>query len=110
MSGAEDFNPDLGARDKTISLFQEYLKVSDDHDFEGAEEILAQLLELASGIEGKIHFEFGRLYIRWNKLTSAIQHLRLAAEKANDQKDFLLLAQINAELGSAKDRQKTQKP
>jgi tetratricopeptide (TPR) repeat protein len=95
---------------EVMILFEEYATLYEESDYEGAEEILAQLLSLSPVLEARIHYEYGRLYVRWNKLSSALKHFAVAAEKAHQRKDLLLLAQINVETKFAKDRQAEQKP
>lgn len=82
-------------------------------DLEGAEELLTRGLAASAGgspVETFLHFQMGRLYVRWNKLTSAIQHLALAAEQAKQKSDEVLLFQILEEFKLAKGRQITQRP
>ena len=98
------------ADDKALALFSEYLELLECEDFPGAEEVLAQLLVVSPHMEIKVHFEYGRMYVRWNKLSSALQHYLLAAEKAHQAQDFLLLAQINMEIKHARHQQKEQRP
>lgn len=79
-------------------------------DFEGAEAHLNSCLSEASQYEALLHLEFGRLYARWNKMSSAIAHLTKAAEIAHSKNDQSLLLQIRMELKSAKRMQSEQKP
>jgi hypothetical protein len=81
------------------------------HDFEGAEELLAGGIGAApERLQAFFHYQFGRVYSRWNKLTSAVNHLTKAAELAHLQGDELFLIQVTDELRSAKAKQTSQKP
>jgi hypothetical protein len=82
-------------------------------DYEGAEELLLRQLSQPSlnpQFETFLHFQMGRLYGRWNKLSSAIQHLALAAEQARQRADEILLYQVLEEFKLAKHRQLEQRP
>ena len=79
-------------------------------DFEGAEEILAAAIGGQPRLEAFYHYQYGRLYGRWNKLTSAINHLIKSAELAKLADDEIFLIQVSAELKAAKDKQASQKP
>lgn len=92
------------------SVIEEFEAHLESEDFEGAEEILAAAIGGSSRLEAFYHFQFGRLYGRWNKLTSAINHLVKSAELAKSSGDEIFLIQVSAELKSAKDRQAGQKP
>lgn len=90
-----------------VSGFNELLEAS---DFEGAEAHLMLQLGQASQFEALVHFQFGRLYIYWNKMSSAVSHLTQAAEIAFRENDRTLLALIQSELKSAKQKQLLQRP
>jgi hypothetical protein len=92
-------------------LITEFNELLETGDFEGAEEILASALSgPAPQFAQFIHFQYGRLYVKWNKLTSAIHHLTKAAELAHAASDPLLLIQITEELKTAKKAQGKQRP
>ncbi len=79
-------------------------------DFEGAEEILASGMGASPKYAPFIHLQYGRLYTRWNKLSSAINHLVKAAELAKAGGDEMFLIQVTEELKWVKKRQSTQTP
>lgn len=97
----------LSSVQSIIEVFEAHLESG---DFQGAEEILAAAIGGGSRLEAFYHFQFGRLYGRWNKLTSAINHLSKSAELAKSAGDELFLIQVSTELKSAKDRQASQRP
>lgn len=82
----------------------------DARDFEGAEEILASALRAPSPFDAFVHFQYGRLYRAWNKMTSAVNHLNHAAELAQQRADQMLLMQIVEELKAVKRAQLEQRP
>lgn len=90
-----------------ISPFNELLEAG---DFEGAEAHLSAGLALFPELHALVHFQFGRLYLKWNKLSSAVSHLGTAAELAHSSKDLVLLSIIQIELKSARQNQLGQKP
>lgn len=92
------------------SIIEDFERHLESGDFEGAEEILAAAIGGQPRLEAFYHFQFGRLYSRWNKLTSAINHLIKSAELAKTAGDEIFLIQVSVELKSAKDRQASQKP
>jgi hypothetical protein len=79
-------------------------------DFEGAEELLCQSLGQSERLDPFVHFQFGRLYARWNKLTSATNHLCRAVELAQAASDELLSNQILEELKTVRQSQVAQRP
>jgi hypothetical protein len=89
-----------------ITEFQDLLSAGDR---EGAEELLASALGRDSAADAHLHLQFGRLYRDWNKLTSAVNHLHMAAELAAAT-DRLLLLQITDELKAVRRRQSLQTP
>lgn len=92
-------------------LIEEFTECMDTGDFEGAEMVLSSALSgPASQFEPFLHFQFGRLYRRWNKMTSAVNHLNRAAELAHGAKDEIFLLQVLEELKAAKSEQAKQKP
>lgn len=97
-------------------LSEELGGLLEDHDFLGAEELLTMALgrcRMAGAPrkqEAFIHYQFGRLYREWNKLSSAINHLNLAAELAALEADSILLVQIVEELKLARKGQHAQRP
>jgi predicted negative regulator of RcsB-dependent stress response len=90
-----------------VSPFNDLLEAG---DFEGAEAHLSASLGLHPYLHALLHFQFGRLYIRWNKLSSAVSHLGTAAEAAHASNDFILLSIIQTELKLARQNQLGQKP
>ena len=93
----------------TVTRLSEDLSVlMEDGDFEGAEELLSASLGTHPEWGAFIHFHFGRLYRRWNKLTSAVQHLNQAVDAA--QGNDLFLIQVLDELNQAKRVQHNQRP
>ena len=79
-------------------------------DFEGAEEFLSASLGNHPEYHAFIHFQFGRLYHRWNKLSSAIHHLHHAVDLTIAQGNELYLVSILDELNAVKRRQSDQRP
>lgn len=89
-------------------LMEELAALLEGGDFPGAEELLARALSaMPVQYEPFLHLQFGRLYARWNKLTSALNHFGRAAELARDE---MLLVQIVEEIRAAKHRQAEQAP
>lgn len=92
-----------------ISDLNDLLEVD---DFEGAEALM--LIALASPLhierEYFLHYQLGRVYSQWNKMSSSIAHYGLAAELAYQRADEVFLLQIREDLKSAKKRQHEQKP
>lgn len=80
----------------------------EESDFEGAEELLSSALGSHPEWAGFIHFHFGRVYRRWNKLSSAVQHLNRAVEAAVGNELFLI--QVLDELREARKAQVEQRP
>lgn len=100
-------------------LIEEFEALLETCDFEGAEELLAGALSgpgiesgagISVGLEAFYHFQYGRLYSRWNKLTSAVNHLQRAAELAKSRGDELFVIQVVSELKAVKARQVGQRP
>ena len=79
-------------------------------DFEGAEAVLCGCLGREPRYEHFVHFQLGRMYARWNKLSSSLNHLSRAAELAHTLGDEILGVQIAAELSAVRRAQKEQKP
>ena len=77
-------------------------------DFEGAEEFLSGCLGQYPDMSAYFHFQLGRLYHRWNKLSSAVQHLNFAVDAAAGNELFLV--QVLDELNSVKKVQRVQRP
>ena len=100
----------MDAEIAVTGLIEDFEAHLESGDFEGAEEILAGALSGQPRLEAFYHYQFGRLYGRWNKLTSAINHLTRSAELAKLNGDEIFLIQVSAELKSAKDRQAQQRP
>ncbi len=82
----------------------------EDGDFAGGEELLEAALARHPDLSPYLHFQLGRLYRRWNKLTSAIHHLHHAVEGAQAGGERLFLIQILDELNLAKRDQHDQRP
>jgi hypothetical protein len=91
-------------------LIEEFDSLLAAGDFDGAEMILEGALGGAPDLSAFIHYQYGRLYSRWNKLSSAIHHLTLAAEQAHIGGDKLFTIQVVQELKAAKERQLSQRP
>ncbi|MBX3020914.1 MAG: hypothetical protein KF799_04495 [Bdellovibrionales bacterium] len=91
-------------------LISEFNELTEARDFEGAEELLSGALSASSQYEAFLHFQLGRLYTQWNKMTSAVNHLSRASELAFAASDHILLLQISEELKTAKRRQAGQRP
>ena len=91
-------------------LIEEFNLCREQGDQEGAEAVLYSALELGPDFEAFVHFQFGRLYGEWNKLTSAINHLSRAAELLDTRRDVTLWIQVTGEIESLRQRQALQKP
>lgn len=89
-------------------LSEELAQLLEDEDFAGAEEFLSSHLGAHPQWAAFIHFQLGRLYRRWNKLTSAMNHLHHAMDAAF--KNELFLVQVLEELNSVRREQKEQRP
>jgi uncharacterized protein HemY len=89
-------------------LSEDLALLLDENDFEGAEELLSACLARHPEWQGFIHFHLGRVYRKWNKLTSAVQHLNQAVDAAVGNELFLV--QVLDELNQAKKAQVTQRP
>jgi hypothetical protein len=100
----------VDAQITTAGLIEDFEAHLESGDFEGAEEILAASMGTQPRLEAFCHYQYGRLYGRWNKLSSAIHHLAKSAELAKLAGDEIFLIQVSTELKSAKDRQAGQKP
>lgn len=92
------------------ALIGEFEAHLDTGDFEGAEELLAVAIGARPALEAFFHFQFGRLYSKWNKLTSAVNHLNKAAELAKNRGDDLFVIQVVSELKAVKQKQLGQRP
>lgn len=79
-------------------------------DFEGGEAVLEGALAQYADFAPFLHFQMGRLYRRWNKLSSAIHHFHHAVEGAQSRGENLFLIQILDELNLAKKDQLDQRP
>lgn len=91
-------------------IIEEFESLVSGGDFEGAEELLAQSIGGAPQFEAFFHFQYGRLYSRWNKLTSAQNHLNRAIELAKLRGDELFALQAVSELKIVKEKQAAQMP
>lgn len=81
-----------------------------EKDFEGAEEFLSSALNGPAPQKLIAHYQLGRIYIEWNKLSSAITHLEAAVDLAHETNERLFLIQIVSELDRAKNFQRRQRP
>jgi hypothetical protein len=79
-----------------------------DGDYEGAEEILYSALGTMPENEKHIHFHFGKIYAKWNKLSSAMNHLGKALELSAGDEQFI--TQVEREIKRVKVLQLGQKP
>lgn len=82
-------------------------------DWTGAEEILGAALgrKNLKAYRALLHYEFGRLYQRWNKLSSAVSHYERALDelvRPRSERQFRLI--ILQELRSAREAQASQQP
>lgn len=100
----------MDAQIPAARLIEDFEAHLESGDFEGAEEILAASMGGQPRLEAFYHYQYGRLYGRWNKLTSAINHLAKSAELAKLAGDEIFLIQVSAELKVARDRQASQRP
>jgi hypothetical protein len=91
-------------------LIAEFNALIRERDFEGAEELLTAGLNLFPANESFLHFQFGRLYREWNKLTSAINHLIRAVELCVASGDEILQIQVLEELKTTRESQLGQCP
>jgi hypothetical protein len=92
-------------------LIEEIAGLLAEGDFEGAEEVLTGALTSApSRYESFFHYQLGRIYVKWNKMTSAMNHLSRAAELAHSAGDEFFLLQVSEELRAARAKQEAQKP
>jgi hypothetical protein len=80
------------------------------HDFEGAEELLFSGMGSMRKYEPFFHFQLGKVYCKWNKLSSALDHLGKAAELARSSEDEVLAAQVTEEIRQVKKLQAEQRP
>jgi hypothetical protein len=83
------------------TLVAEFLARS---DFEGAENLL--LDSLSSEPAEVVHLQLGRLYLRWNKLTSAVNHFHHALATADEP----LVREILRDLDRARALRSEQRP
>jgi hypothetical protein len=81
-----------------------------ENDFEGAEEILSAALVSMPQIEPFLHFQLGRVYSRWNKMSSSLEHLGKAAELARSTANEMLMVQVIEEMQLARRKQAEQAP
>ena len=91
-------------------MIQEFGELLEARDYEGAEELISAALARPSRYEALLHYQLGRLYRRWNKMTSALNHLTRAAELAHAANERIFLIQIMDEYRAAKDAQTRQSP
>jgi tetratricopeptide (TPR) repeat protein len=92
-------------------LIEELNTLLEGDDYEGGEELLAQAFgQLPAKHEAFLHFQFGKVYVRWNKLSSALEHFGKAAELSKISGDEMLMIQAVEELRQAKKLQAEQAP
>ncbi|MGZ3721414.1 MAG: hypothetical protein ACXVA9_00705 [Bdellovibrionales bacterium] len=91
-------------------LIEELHGLLENRDYEGGEELLSQAFGNMPKHEAFIHFQFGKMYVRWNKMSSAVVHLGRAAELAKAREDEMLTVQIVEELRNARRLQAEQAP
>lgn len=91
-------------------LIAELDPLLESEDFEGAEALLLTGLGYHPGREYFLHYQLGRVYVRWNKMSSALAHLMTAAELAFVADEDVFLIQIRDEIRHAKKRQAEQAP
>jgi uncharacterized protein HemY len=89
-------------------LSEDLALLLEEGDFSGAEELLSATLGQHPEWGGFIHFHLGRVYRKWNKLSSAVQHLNYAVDAAVDNELFLV--QVLDELNQARRDQNLQRP
>lgn len=89
-------------------LIEELDALVESGDFEGGEEVLARALAGAAGsMAAFYHFQYGRLYTRWGKLSSAIAHFHQAIDHSTDALFTMTVAQ---ELRVVRERQMAERP
>jgi hypothetical protein len=91
-------------------IISDFNALLESRDFEGAEETLVAALTTHREWEPLIHFQLGRLYRRWNKLSSSINHLTRAVEVLSQSSERLFLLQVTEELKLARQEQLLQRP
>ncbi len=100
----------MDAQISVAGLAEDFESLLESGDFEGAEETLAAAISGQPQFEAFFQYQYGRLYSRWNKLTSATHHLLRAVELAQMKGDQLFVIQVMTELKSVKSRQISQAP
>lgn len=88
-------------------LIEELNVLMEGRDYEGGEELLSSAIGLMPKHEAFLHFQMGKLYARWNKMSSALSHLGKAAELKPDE---TLSIQIVEEFRNARKIQAEQMP
>jgi len=91
-------------------LIEELGILVSEKDFEGGEELLSGAFGLFPKHEAFLHYQFGKMYVQWNKMSSALVHLAKAAELAKQAEDEVLTVQAVEELRTAKKLQALQAP
>jgi len=91
-------------------LIEELNILLEGRDFEGGEELLSAAIGNMAKHEAFLHYQFGKMYVRWNKMSSALVHLGRAAEIAKLKDDETLAVQIIEELRNARKIQAEQAP
>ncbi len=91
-------------------LIEEFNSLAGAEDFDGAEQLAASAFGRDLRTDSYLHYQLGRMYAQWNKLTSSINHFTKAAELAKSGGDELFVLQVVEELKLAKSRQLKQAP
>lgn len=91
-------------------LIEEFNALCEAQDFEGAENLLTRALTRHPEHDAFLHYQFGKLYSQWNKMSSAVGHLTKAAELAHSKRDEIFMIQVTEELKHARKRQMQQTP
>lgn len=91
-------------------LTEDFNALLEENDFEGAEELLSAALHNQQAVRPFLHFQLGRLYHRWNKLTSAVHHLTHAVDLSIAEGNQLFLVSVLDELNQVKRQQLDQRP
>jgi hypothetical protein len=91
-------------------LNEELTTLLEERDYEGGEELLSFAMGAMPKHQAFLHYQFGKMYVRWNKMSSALVHLGKAAELAKQKDDEVLAVQIVEELRAARKVQAEQAP
>jgi hypothetical protein len=91
-------------------LIEEFNDLVENKDYEGGEELLSFAMGTLPKHQAFLNFQMGKMYVRWNKMSSALAHLGKAAELAKQSDDEVLAVQIVEELRFARRVQSEQQP